>query len=343
MNSWQEILRKSITTAEQLKALYPTCDVGGVLGRYPMRINPYYLSLIEEPGDPIWKQAVPDLCELEDDDAPEDPLAEEKSSPVPNITHRYPDRVLFLISSQCAMYCRFCTRKRKVGTTLTITDRTIAQGLDYIRAHREIRDVILSGGDPLLLSDDRLEDIISRVRSIPHVEIIRIGTRVPCVLPQRVTEELCTRLKRYHPLFFSVHFNHPRELTPAAQEALGRLADAGIPLGNQTVLLKGVNDDGWTMKILFQGLLRCRVKPYYLYLADLSQGTRHFRTTMEKGLEIMHMIQGHTSGLAVPHYVVDTVGGGGKVPLGGDNVVCSTEKEFTVVNYKNELYTVPQA
>jgi len=274
METWQKHLQASITRPGDLTRRFGVdpAPLESVAERYPMRITPHYLSLIRSVGDPIWRQAVPAEEELSDALCVEDPLEEENQSPVPNLVHRYPDRVLFLVSSECAMYCRFCTRKRKVGgEQMRITGETIAQGIDYIAAHPEIRDVILSGGDPLLLGDERLDSILSRLRAIAHVEIIRIGSRVPVVLPQRITPSLIRILRRHHPLFLNTHFNHPDEINEASARACTRLADAGIPMGNQTVLLRGVNDDPETMKALMRRLLTIRVKPYYLYQADLVQ------------------------------------------------------------------------
>lgn len=318
MELWQKMLQASITSPARLTRRYGV-DPGplaGVAERYPMRVTPYYLNLIQSVGDPIWRQAVPSTDELEEGSCCADPLDEEEQSPVPNLVHRYPDRVLFMVCSECAMYCRFCTRKRKVGKEhMQISRDTVAQGLAYIRNHPEIRDVILSGGDPLLLSNEQLEAILKELRAIPTVEIIRIGTRMPVVLPQRITQALVRMLHRYHPLYLNTHFNHPDEITPTSAKAIARLADAGIPLGNQTVLLRGVNDDPLTMRRLMQKLLSIRVKPYYLYQADLVLGTEHFRTTVEEGLEILRELRGHTSGMAVPAFVIDAPGGGGKIPL----------------------------
>ena len=318
MGHWQDLIKKSIIHPEQLEAGFPGNRAGleEVVGRYPMRINPYYLGLIKAENDPIWRQAVPDRMELSDTVCQEDPLAEEDLSPVPNLIHKYPDRVLFLVHNQCAMYCRFCTRKRKVGTKrMVINDETIRAGLDYIRRTPVIRDVLISGGDPLLLPDERIDTLLAALRAIPTVEIIRIGSRVPCVLPMRVTRSLVSVLKRYHPLYINTHVNHPAELTPEAAQACGRLADAGIPLGCQTVLLRGVNDDPEVMKRLMQGLLRIRVKPYYIFQADMTLGTNHFRTSIDTGLTIMRSLIGHTSGMAAPTYAIDAPGGGGKIPL----------------------------
>ena len=318
MQGWQNILRKSITRAEDIPARFGPCDAGvsRAAALYPMRINPYYLGLIRRKGDPLWQQAVPAIEELQDDVCVEDPLNEENLSPVPNLIHKYPDRVLFLVCAQCAMYCRFCTRKRKVGTDrMVITRETVSAGIDYIAGHPEIRDVLISGGDPLLLADERLEEILTAVRKIPTVEIIRIGTRVPCTLPMRVTARLARLLKKFHPLYINTHFNHPAEITPEAAKACARLADAGIPLSCQTVLLRGINDDPQTMRELMQKLLRIRVRPYYLFQGDMTRGTNHFRTTIAAGKEIMQSLIGFTSGLAVPTYALDAPGGGGKIPL----------------------------
>jgi lysine 2,3-aminomutase len=276
--------------------------------------------------------------ELHDHVCPADPLEEENQSPVPNLIHRYPDRALFLVCSECAMYCRFCTRKRKVGGENMVINRdTLAEGLRYIRNHPEIRDVILSGGDPLLLVDERLEEILKELRAIPSVEIIRIGTRTPVVLPQRITPALVRMLRRFHPLFINTHFNHPAEITELAARACGRLADAGIPLGNQTVLLRGVNDGPETMKRLMQKLLAIRVRPYYIYQADMVQGTDHFRTTVEEGLQVIRGLRGHTSGMAVPAYVIDAPGGGGKIPLLPDYLQ-QLGDEVVLKNYLGETY-----
>ena len=343
---WKELLKRSVTTAEELAAYFPDVDVEEirmVADRYDMRINPYYMSLIKEKGDPIYRQAVPSIEEFMDTINDEDPLHEEEDSPVPNITHRYPDRVLFVITHQCPMYCRFCTRKRKVGDANGIGMKEIEQGIDYIRSHSEIRDVILSGGDPLFMGDARLERIISGVRAIPHVEIIRIGTKVPCTFPQRITPELCAMLQKYHPLYINTHFNHPVEITPESTLACERLVNAGIPVGNQCVLLKGVNDDPQTMKELFQKLLKIRVRPYYLFQADLVKGTEHFRTSVEKGLEIIQALRGHTSGLAVPHYVIDAPGGGGKVPLLPHYIEEINDHEIVMRNYEGKRYSYRQA
>lgn len=321
MTPWQKLLKQSITRADQLAGL-PGVDsaaVAAVAQVYPLRINPYYLDLLRRAGPPLLRQAVPDARELADDVGMDDPLDEENLSPVPNLVHKYPDRVLFLVSSQCAMYCRFCTRKRKVGRPeMAITEGTIRAGLEYIAANPGIREVLLSGGDPLLLSDRRLEAILAALRRIPTVEVIRIGSRAPCTLPMRVTPALARMLRRYHPLYLNTHFNHPAEITPEAALACARLADAGIPLGCQTVLLRGVNDDPAVMAELLRGLLRIRVKPYYLFQADLTRGTDHFRTPVAEGLAIMRQLIGRISGMAVPTFALDAPGGGGKIPLTPD-------------------------
>ncbi|MDD5764709.1 MAG: KamA family radical SAM protein [Candidatus Marinimicrobia bacterium] len=340
MEQWQKILKKSLTTVEEISERFniPIEELKGLDKVFDIKINPYYLSLIKEKGDPIYKQVIPDLAELQQDKLFSDPLCEEKDSPVPSIVHRYPDRCLFLVSHDCASYCRFCTRKRKVGDPTKISLKFIDQGIKYIASHPEIRDVIISGGDPLLLSDKQIESILSRLRKIKHLEILRIGTRVPCYLPQRITSRLVKMLKKYHPLYMNVHFNHPDELTPIAVKALGRLADAGIPLGDQTVLLKGVNDDPVVMKKLMQKLLAARVKPYYIYQTDMVYGTEHFRTSVEKGLEIIKSIRGWTSGMAVPQFVIDAPGGGGKIPLLPEYLQEINENEVVLKNYEGKIF-----
>ncbi|KJS01105.1 MAG: lysine 2,3-aminomutase [Desulfobulbaceae bacterium BRH_c16a] len=345
MEPWQIILQDSITTLDDLKK-HLDCDstaLGEVIANFPMRINPYFLKLIQSPGDPLWKQAVPDAAEIRDGICAVDPLAEEELSPVPNLVHKYPDRVLFLVSSQCAMYCRFCTRKRKVGTDrMRISEKTLAAGYGYLRNHPEIKEVLLSGGDPLLLSDDTIGAILENLRAIPSIEIIRIGTRVPSVLPMRITDRLVAILKAHHPLYINTHFNHPLEITKEASIACMKLADAGIPLGCQTVLLKGVNDNAATMKQLLQTLLRIRVKPYYLFQADLTRGTDHFRTATETGMTIMRSLYGHISGMAVPTFALDAPGGKGKIPL-TPQYILEKGKTLLFENYKGEVCTYPEA
>jgi lysine 2,3-aminomutase len=336
MEAWQRQMAAAITEPREIAARF---GVDGepmrvVATRYPLRITPYYFSLIESPDDPIWRQCIPDPRELNDDRQQPDPLNEAGLSPVPGLIHRYPDRVVLLVSNSCAVYCRFCMRKRQVGCASASTDPIDA--LAYIAATPAIRDVILSGGDPLLLSDEELADLLSRLRAIPHVEMIRIGSRIPVTLPSRITPRLCRLLKRFHPLYINTHFNHPREITPEAAAACGRLVDAGIPLGNQTVLLKGVNDDPAVMKRLMQGLLSIRVRPYYIHQLDLVQGTGHFRTAVRQGLAIMEGLRGHTSGLATPYYVIDLPGGKGKVPLLPDNGEWRGGK-LLLRNYRGEI------
>lgn len=343
MELWQKMIRDSIHSVDQLVEKFNLDKrVAEKLDRFfQARINPYYLSLIRYPGDPIWLQCVPDENELIDIDAPEDPLGEDSMSPVPNITHRYPDRVLFLTTSQCGMYCRFCTRKRKVGDSTKISMRGLESAFKYIEEHKEIRDVILSGGDPLMLTDAMLEKILQRLRSIPHVEIIRLGTRMPVVLPHRITPKLVRMLKKYHPIYVNTHFNHPWEITLESQRACELLADAGIPIGNQTVLMKGVNDDPEVIKELFRKLLLIRVRPYYLYQADLTKGANHFRTPVKIGLEIMDKLRGHTSGLAIPYYVIDAPGGGGKIPLLPQYILYQDDEKLILRNYKYETFVYP--
>jgi lysine 2,3-aminomutase len=345
MEEWRKILAQSLVKPEDL-AKYLGVDpeeIEPIVGDYPMRITPTVLATIKSPGDAIWKQVVPDPAEMEDFDAPDDPLEEDTMSPVPHLVHRYPDRVLLMVTNQCPIYCRFCTRKRLVGKPGFLKKGELDRAIAYMRAHTEVRDVILSGGDPLLLPDHLMERILKALRSIPHLEIIRLGSRVPGTLPQRITPKLCEIVKKYHPIYMNLHFNHPDELTPEVKEACGRLADAGVPLGAQTVLLKGVNDDPDVMKRLMQQLLLARVKPYYLYQADLTKGTNHFRTTIETGMNIIRALQGHTSGMAVPHFVIDAPGGGGKIPiLPPDYLVHLDEDGAVLKNYENKTFHYPQ-
>lgn len=312
--------------------------------KFPLCITPYYFSLIDTDdykNDPFFKQSFPSPMELiiEKYDM-KDPLAEDKDSPVPGITHRYPDRVLFHISNICSMYCRHCTRKRKVGDRDSIPDKDeINKGIEYIKNTPVVRDVLLSGGDPLMLSDDYLDWILTELRKIPHVEVIRIGTRMPVVLPYRITDELVAMLKKHHPLWINTHFNHPRAITDSSREALKKLADAGIPLGNQTVLLAGVNDCPRIMKRLVHKLVQNRVRPYYLYQCDLSEGLSHFRTPVGKGIEIMESLIGHTSGFAVPTYVIDAPGGGGKIPIMPTYLISWSTNKVVLRNYEGIITT----
>jgi lysine 2,3-aminomutase len=343
MELWQEMLRQSVDSGKDLVERFGfDKDLADRLNSlFHTRINPYYLSLIRYPGDPIWLQCIPDVRELEDDGLPEDPLAEDSHSPVPSIVHRYPDRVLFLTTSQCSMYCRFCTRKRKVGNSSKINMKFIQDGIDYIARTPQVRDVVLSGGDPLMLTDFLLERVLKGLRAIPHVEIIRLGTKMPCVLPQRITPKLCKIIRKYHPVYVNTHFNHPWECTPEAKRACEMLADAGCPVGNQAVLMKGVNDNPDTMLELVRKLVAMRVRPYYLYQADITKGTDYFRTPVSKGLEIMDKLRGHTSGLAIPTYVIDAPGGGGKIPLLPQYVIGRAGNQIILRNYKNEIFTYP--
>lgn len=315
MEQWQTQLFNSVSDVDVLADRFGI-DIAGlraVARVYPFRVTEYYLGLIQQVGDPIWRQCIPDIRELQDDQLP-DPLHEGRLSPVPGLIHRYPDRVVWLVSGACAVYCRFCMRKRHVGCGRE-GECNADDALRYIADNPAIRDVILSGGEPLLLDDDRLEYILSRLRAISHVEIIRIGTRLPVTLPERITDKLCRMLKKYQPVYLNTHFNHSAEITESSTKACTMLADAGIALGNQTVLLKGVNDDPVTMKRLMQRLLAIRVRPYYIHQLDLVRGTGHFRTPVATGLRIMETLRGNTSGLAVPYFMIDLPGGKGKVPL----------------------------
>lgn len=312
------------------------------IDRFPLSITPYYLSLINKDNyknDPVFKQSFLDNRELiVSKSEMSDPLSEDHDSPVPGITHRYPDRVLFLVSNVCAMYCRHCTRKRKVGDVDFIPDRNqIKQGLEYIRNTPQVRDVLLSGGDPFLMSDEYLDWILTELQAIPHVQVIRIGTRTPVVLPYRITDKLVSVLKKHHPIWINTHFNHPREITASAKEALVKLADAGIPLGNQSVLLADVNDCPRIMKELVQQLVMNRVRPYYIYQCDLSEGLSHFRTPVRKGIEIMESLIGHTSGFAVPTFVIDAPGGGGKIPVMPHYIMSWSTNKVILRNYEGVI------
>jgi lysine 2,3-aminomutase len=310
--------------------------------KFPLSITPYYLSLIKKDNyqhDPVFKQSFLDSRELiVSSSEMGDPLSEDHDSPVPGITHRYPDRVLFLVSNVCAMYCRHCTRKRKVGDVDSIPDKNqIREGIEYIRNTPQVRDVLLSGGDPFLLSDEYLDWILTELRTIPHVQVIRIGTRTPVVLPYRITDGLVNMLKKHHPVWVNTHFNHPREVTASAREALAKLADAGIPLGNQSVLLADVNDCPRVMKELVHKMVMNRVRPYYLYQCDLSEGLSHFRTPIGKGIEIMESLIGHTSGFAVPTYVIDAPGGGGKIPVMPNYIISWSTNKVILRNYEGVI------
>lgn len=329
-------------TDEERKGLEAT------LGRLRMAATPYYLSLIDldDPYDPIRKQAIPTAEELyfaPYEDA--DPLAEDEYSPVPGLTHRYPDRVLLLVTDQCAMYCRHCTRRRFAGQHDDFVPmEQIKKGIEYIRNHTEVRDVLISGGDPLLLNDDVLEEVMSELRKIDHVEIIRFGSRTPIVCPQRITPELCNMIKKYHPVWCNVQFNHPNELTEEARKACALLVDAGIPLSNQSVLLAGINDCVYVMKDLVNALVRARIRPYYIYNCDPSLGLSHFRTPVSKGIEIMEALRGHTTGFCVPTFVVDAPGGGGKTPVMPNYLISQTPRKIVLRNFEGVLttYTEPE-
>jgi len=315
-----------------------------IVEKFPMSITPYYLSLIDTDNlenDPVFKQSFPVISEMEvQKNDMLDPLHEDKDSPVPGLTHRYPDRVLLLISNKCAMYCRHCTRKRRVGDQDTIPSREqIMKGIEYIRRSPRVRDVLLSGGDPFLLSTDYLDWILSELKEIEHVEVIRIGTRTPAVLPYRITDELIEMLKKHQPLWINTHFNHPRELTASSKSALRKLADAGIPLGNQSVLLSGVNDCPRIMRSLVHKLVANRVRPYYLYQCDLSEGLSHFRTPVGKGIEILESLIGHTSGFCVPTYVIDAPGGGGKIPVMPNYLISWSTNKVVLRNYEGVITT----
>ncbi len=352
-NDWNWQLANRITRIEELEQVIKLApeerkNISMGLQTLRMAITPYYASLMDhdDPDCPIRRQAVPSILETKIDHAESsDPLHEEKDSPVKGLTHRYPDRVLLLVTDQCSMYCRHCTRRRFAGQTdQAMSLNKIRNALNYIQQHKEIRDVLISGGDPFCLPDRRLEYILSSLKEIKHVEIIRIGTRTPVVMPQRITEELCTMLKKYQPLWINVHFNHPQEITAESKVACARLADAGIPLGNQSVLLKGVNDCPYVMKKLVQKLLQIRVRPYYLYQCDLSEGIEHFRTPVSRGIEIIEMLRGHTSGMAVPTFVVDAPGGGGKIPVGPQYMISNSSEKTILRNYEGVIctYTEPQ-
>ena len=350
MESWQWQLAHRITTVDELsKHITLTeeekADIAQSLSLFRMAITPYYASLMDkdDPRCPIRMQMIPSAEErIRGKFDLDDPLGEIKYNPAPNVVRRYPDRALLLITMQCAAYCRHCTRRRVVGSTdCTISQEQLKQALDYIEKTTEIRDVLISGGDPFILPTGELESIIAKVRAIKHVEIIRIGTRVPVVLPMRIDRKLTDMLKKYHPIWVNTHFNHPKELTQEAMEACEKLADAGIPVGNQTVLLKGINDNAETLKKLFLGLVRHRVRPYYLFQCDLSVGISHFRTPVDKGIEIMHSLTSSISGYAVPKYAIDLPAGGGKVTLGYDYVVSKEDTELVLENYLGKLYRYP--
>jgi lysine 2,3-aminomutase len=346
-NDWRWQLRHRITTYEQLKEILELTpeEIEGIKhskGRLALAVTPYFASLMDpfNPNCPIRRQAIPRVEEIHlSKNEMVDPLGEDKHSPVPGLVHRYPDRVLLLVTDQCAVYCRYCTRRRLVGShEQSITQGNFEEVLRYLKSHRKVRDVLLSGGDPLLLENERLEEILSRLRALPHIELLRIGTRVPVTLPQRITGGLVRMLKKYHPLMISIHFTHPKEITEAVRRACNELADGGIPLGSQTVLLKSINDKPYIMKKLVQELLKIRVRPYYIYQCDLAMGTEHFRTSVATGIQIIEKLRGHTTGYAVPTYVVDAPGGGGKIPLQPDYVVSRGKGKIALRNYEGKIF-----
>lgn len=350
-NNWKWQLRNVVKDIDTLKKIMPIDesmeqDLKKCLEKFTMAITPYYASIMEKdyPRGVVRLQAVPTINELHvAADDQDDPLHEDVDSPVPGLTHRYPDRVLLLVTHICSMNCRHCTRRRMVGDHDThLTRESIDKCIDYIREHKEIRDVLLSGGDPFTLTDDALEYVISKVREIDHVEIIRIGSRTPVVMPQRITDDLCNMLKKYHPIYVNTHFNHPDEITADSKEACERLANAGIQMGNQTVLLRDVNDCPNIMKKLMHELLRIRVKPYYIYQCDLSVGISHFRTSITKGMEIIENLRGHTTGMAVPTFVVDAPGGGGKIPVMPNYLLSQSDRRFALRNYEGVITTYTQ-
>lgn len=350
---WKWQVENRITSVEQLKKVINLTEeeekeINDVVKNFRLGITPYYASLMDpdDPADPVRRQAVPILAENHRSDADMlDPLHEDEDSPAPGLTHRYPDRVLFLITDQCSMYCRHCTRRRLAGehdAARSIED--INKCIEYIKKTPVVRDVLLSGGDCLLVDDDVLEYVISELRKIPHVEIVRLGSRTPVVMPMRITDNLVNMLKKYHPIWLNTHFNHPKEMTPDAMEACRKLADAGIPLGNQSVLLRGVNDCVHIMRDLVHVLVKNRVRPYYIYQCDLSLGIEHFRTKVAKGIEIIEGLRGHTSGYAVPTFVVDAPGGGGKIPVMPQYLISQTPERVILRNYEGVIttYTEPK-
>jgi lysine 2,3-aminomutase len=351
-NDWKWQVKNRIETLDELKKyikLTPAEEEGVAksLQTLRMAITPYYLSLIDpdNPYCPVRRQAIPTAAELHQSEADLlDPLHEDEDSPVPGLTHRYPDRVLFLITDMCSMYCRHCTRRRFAGQhDCQSPSERIQKAIDYIAATPTVRDVLLSGGDALMVNDNMLESIIQRLRAIPHVEIIRLGTRTPVVCPQRITDELVNMLKKYHPIWINTHFNHPQEVTPESIAACEKMANAGIPLGNQTVLLRGVNDCTHVMMKLVHELVKMRVRPYYIYQCDLSMGLEHFRTPVSKGIEIIENLRGHTSGYAVPTFVVDAPGGGGKTPVMPNYVISQSPHRVVLRNFEGVIttYTEP--
>lgn len=346
---WQ--LKNRITSLGGLEAHLKLIEEerAGVLlsgTKLAMAITPHYFNLIDEddPECPIRRQVVPRIEETwEDSDEMADPCGEDSHMPVPGLVHRYPDRVLLLVTDRCAAYCRYCTRSRVVsGAGEQELHTEIEEAFRYLEQHTEIRDVLLSGGDPLLFSTAKLEKILRRLRSIPHIQFVRIGSRVPIFLPQRITDDLCQMLQKYHPLWLSIHTNHPRELTSEVKAGLERLANHGVPIGNQSVLLRGVNDDVETMKALVHKLLMCRVRPYYLYQCDLIHGSSHLRTSVSRGIEIIQGLRGHTTGYSIPQFVIDAPGGGGKVPINPDYVLQHNADRVVIRNYEGKVFEYPE-
>ncbi|ABW68317.1 KamA family radical SAM protein [Desulfosudis oleivorans] len=342
--AWQTIAGRAIADPKDLPdRLKAPPGAAAVCRAYPMSVNPYYLSLIQAPGDPLWRQVVPDARELSGTLTDDDPLTETAQSPVPGLIHRYPDRVVVLVSGRCPVVCRFCFRKRLAGrAAASLTDDQVDAAAAYVRAAPAVREVIFSGGDPLMLEDDKLCAALEKFAAIGHVETLRIHTRTPVALPQRITGDLVVLLKKFLPLYVNVHVNHPREITAPAEAACARLADAGIPLGSQTVLLAGINDDAITMEALMRALLRIRVRPYYLHHPDVVKGTGHFRPPINRGLSVMRSLVGRVPGMAVPRYVIDLPGGGGKVPLLPDYVVSSETGHLVVKNYQGKVFVYPE-
>jgi len=340
---WKSILAESMFHLRDLPAHlmagYDTLDA--VTDYFPMRINPYMLGLIDTPDGPIGRQLLPRAEELDDLDRESDPLAEEDQSPAPQIIHRYPGRVVFLVSNQCAVHCRFCMRKRRVADGRQVPRKSIDQGIDYIRHHPQVNEVVLSGGDPLMRSDMQLVHILETLRGIPHVRVLRIHSRIPVVLPQRITPVLAGELSRCHPLYLNLHCNHPAEITPEVAAACRLLADAGIPLGSQTVLLKGVNDEARVLQELFESLLQIRVRPYYLHQLDRVPGTAHFRVPVERSIGLLRELRGRLSGMGIPHLMVDLPGGGGKVALGEASVVDRGKEFWKIRNWQGQIYDYP--
>ena len=340
---WKDQFKNSITTPQQLAEAFPFArideeEISRVINKYPMLINPYIVRQLKNRDSFFWKQAVPHVDEIRIKDGFIDPLAEEDFSPVINVTHRYPDRALFLVSNRCAMHCRFCTRKRKIGKDFMVDFKSLKKGVEYIKDNKKITDVLVSGGDPLLLADDVLTDILNSLRAVSHVETIRIGTRVPAVFPQRITESLAKKLSQFQPIYINTHINHPDEITDEVRAACGLLSDAGISLGCQTVLLKGINDSPDIMKELMKKLIRTRVKPYYLHHVDMARGVSHFRTTIKTGLDIVSSMRGNISGMCIPHYVIDLPGGGGKVPLLPESLLGIEGDDLLIKNYQGKIF-----